>query len=348
MTNIKPYFTYGAKASDRDLVNSTVNYGGKLKRYFSSLDAEVFIGGERIVDINRIDFNYTEQKMPIYGFNSFLPSRIFVGQKIVQGTFVINFTEVGYIANLLDRIDGSSLSSPFDKVGISCDIYNTAMFKKCFDILIGYGGYNVPEEASLNNTCQVIRGVYINGFQQILDTSGEPIYEVYSFIAKDITFVKPEVVTQVIGKGKNIDTNISYDYGVAESRLITEADTIKRNSNNNSEYLGITTDVTHSILNNESSMINITFELSRNDDDIDNVKLTIADNEIGLSKTYSFNYFGGLWVCRLNKEDTDKIKKKLKDNKVANCLLEFELKRKDSNDIENISKQVGMYKSQGY
>ena len=29
-------------------------------------------------------------------------------------------------------------------------------------------------------------------------------------------------------------------------------------------------------------------------------------------------------------------------------LLEFELKRKDSNDIENISKQVGMYKSQGY
>ena len=147
---------------------------------------------------------------------------------------------------------------------------------------------------SLNNTCQVIRGVYINGFQQILDTSGEPIYEVYSFIAKDITFVKPEVVTQVIGKGKSIDTNISYDYGVAESRLITEADTIKRNSNNNSEYLGITTDVTHSILNNESSMININFELSRNDDDIDNVKLTIADNEIGLSKTYSFNYFGGL------------------------------------------------------
>ena len=71
-------------------------------------------------------------------------------------------------------------------------------------------------------------------------------------------------------------------------------------------------------------------------------------DEIGLSKTYSFNYFGGLWVCRLNKEDTDKIKKKLKDNKVANCLLEFELKRKDSNDIENISKQVGMYKSQGY
>ena len=37
------------------------------------------------------------------------------------------------------------------------------------------------------------------------------------------------------------------------------ADTIKRNSNNNSEYLGITTDVTHSILNNESSMININF-----------------------------------------------------------------------------------------
>ena len=31
MTNIKPYFTYGAKASDRDLVNSTVTVVKKCK-----------------------------------------------------------------------------------------------------------------------------------------------------------------------------------------------------------------------------------------------------------------------------------------------------------------------------
>ena len=78
----KPYFTHGVNmsASDRDLVTSTTMYNGQLKRYFSSLDAEIFIAGERILDIVRLDFSYEEKKMPYYGFNSYWPSRIFVGQ----------------------------------------------------------------------------------------------------------------------------------------------------------------------------------------------------------------------------------------------------------------------------
>lgn len=60
----KPYFTYGVNmsASDRDLVTSTTMYNGQLKRYFSSLDAEVFIGGERILDIVRLDFLTKKRK----------------------------------------------------------------------------------------------------------------------------------------------------------------------------------------------------------------------------------------------------------------------------------------------
>ena len=108
---MKSYFTYGTTASDRDFVTSTIKYSNTLKRYFSSLDAEIFIGGERILDINRIDFSYEEKKLPIYGFNSFIPSRIIVGQKIIQGTFIINFTEVGYIANLLEKIDESAIAN---------------------------------------------------------------------------------------------------------------------------------------------------------------------------------------------------------------------------------------------
>ena len=59
---IKPYFTYGVSASDRDLITSTTTYSGVHKRYFSSLDAEIFIGGERIRFLKKIikrniDFN---------------------------------------------------------------------------------------------------------------------------------------------------------------------------------------------------------------------------------------------------------------------------------------------------
>ena len=77
MANIKPYFSYGKFSNDRDLITSTTTYSGAQKRYFSSLDAEIFIGGERILDIVRIDFSYEEKKMPYYGFNSFTPSKIY-------------------------------------------------------------------------------------------------------------------------------------------------------------------------------------------------------------------------------------------------------------------------------
>lgn len=338
MTKTKSYFTYGVSNSDRDLVTSTVNYSGKLKRYFSSLDAEIFIGTERIIDIAKLEFNYTEQKLPVYGFNSFLPSRIFVGQKLVQGTFIINFTEVGYIANLLEKIDESKLVSPFERVGISCDSDNAALFKKCFDIVVGYGGYNVPEEASYNNTCQVIRGAYINGYQQILDTSGDPIYEVYSFIAKDIAYLKEKEVKEIINEpatgGKSVDLTVT------ESRLDSE---------NDINSARIVADVSHSLLDSTSSIIEATFEFKGDiNDKVDNVKLTLADNEIGISKTYTLSYYNNKWVCRLNSEDTNKIKKKLQTGRLATGSLEFELIKNSKNETENVTKIIGMYKNNGY
>lgn len=353
MSAIKPYFSYKAKASDRDLINSTVNYRGVTKRYFSSLDAEIYIGEEHIIDISKIDFNYSEQKLPMYGFNSFIPSRIFVGQKIVQGTFVINFTEVGYIANLLEKITPSDYSSTYDKVGVSCDPANAPTFAKCFDILIGYGGYNVSNEQSLNNTCQIIKGAYINGFQQVLDISGEPIYEMYSFIAKDIIFdkkppimVTPEPNDAPQGKGGK---GMTFNYGIADNSSTQEVSNIKINSSNDPNYVGVIANVTHSILSSDSSLIEATFQLLNDENnEIENVKLTISDNEIGLSKTYTLNYYNASWVFKLDKIDTDKIKSKLKSGKSANCFLEFDLRRKNLNTVENLNKNIAMHKNTGY
>lgn len=339
---MKPYFTYGAKASDRDLITSTTVYSGQHKRYFSSLDAEIFIGGERILDIARIDFNYEEKKLPLYGFNSFIPSRIIVGQKLITGTFVINFTETGYIAKLLDRIEESKIANQWDKVGISCDPNNAALFKKSFDILIGYGGYDVPEEFSYNATYQILQGVYINGYQQILDTSGEPVYEVYSFIARNLEFKKlgeaitvPDnnLSTDLGGKGKSIELPID-DMEIVESNEVTEE--IYDSS--------LIVDVTNIIKTSSNSDIRVRFPQiikGTTKATIENVRLTIADNQVNMSKSFVLNKYGFDWMIGLNKTDTDKIKNKVKTIGV-NCLLEINYKLPNSNSIKSVSKNVRM------
>lgn len=298
----KPYFTYGVQASDRDLVTSTTKYSGVHKRYFSSLDAEMFIGGERILDIARIDFTYTEQKKPIYGFNSFMPSRIIVGQKLIEGSFVINFTEVGYIAKLLDRIPESAIANQYDKVGVSCDPLNAALFRKCFDIVIGYGGYNIEKELSYKATFQVLEGVYINGYQQILDTSGEPIAEVYTFIARNLSYKTTE-------EDGNIRNNTplpypkpnalkkDYVYNVVEENNKNDVDYTKSKALGNENYLGIITDVSLKKLDKDNNcLISVTFpEIlnKKSGDKINDVKVTISDNRLNLSKTYTLSYYNG-------------------------------------------------------
>lgn len=348
----KPYFTYGVQASDRDLITSTTKYAGAHKRYFSSIDAEMFIGGERIIDIARIDFTYTEQKKPIYGFNSFLPSRIIVGQKLVEGTFIINFTEVGYIANLLERIPESSIANPYDKVGVSCDPLNAALFRKCFDIVIGYGGYNVSNETSYNATFQVIEGVYITGYQQVLDTSGEPIAEVYSFIARNLSYKKTEEDGNIKDNTPTPNPNLKsannqYDYVVVEEKNKSDVDTAKSKALGNQNYLAIITNITLRKLDKDNCLISVAFpEIinKKSGDKINNIKLTISDSKINLSKTYTLTYCDQGWVCRItDKSDIEKLNSKINSGKGINCSLEFSLYRTEIDTVFKVNKSCTMY-----
>lgn len=338
---MKSYFTYGTTASNRDLVTSTVKYSNTLKRYFSSLDAEIFIGGERILDINRIDFSYEEKKLPIYGFNSFIPSRIIVGQKIIQGTFVINFTEVGYIANLLEKIDESAIANEWDLVGQSCDPNNAALFKKSFDILIGYGGYDVPEETSYKATYQILQGVYINGYQQILDTSGEPIYEVYSFIARNLAFTKQKAeeeldpVEQIVGDKGETDTFVP-TVKEDEVEIVDENQTTGTIDDN-------TIAVNLRYVSDSNSRIKLVFTDNTVKRTVTSTRLTIADVEIGMSKSYVLKQQGTDWIYYLTKTDIDKLNKKFSKNSYMECTLEVKIKNSD-NTISNKTKNVRMYK----
>lgn len=297
----KPYFTYGVNfsASDRDLVTSTTMYSGQLKRYFSSLDAEIFIGGERILDIVRLDFSYEEKKMPFYGFNSFWPSRIFVGQKIIQGTFAINFTEPGYIAKLLQRIEGSAAQDSSSLIGQTCSLENSPLFGKAFDILVGYGGFNVENEASFRNTHQIIEGVMINGYSQILDTSGEPVMEVYSFIAKNLKFggykFDSNSYNDYIGSSDDSDIGSSGathlgGLEIVEERMSSDVASLRTKCQKDETLLGVIVDVTHALhVKDNKSHIYVDFAFLNDNKTYvkENVNLVIHDNELKISETYT-------------------------------------------------------------
>lgn len=331
----KPYFTHGVNlaASDRDLVTSTTMYSGQLKRYFSSLDAEIFIGGERILDIVRLDFSYEEKKMPFYGFNSFWPSRIFVGQKIIQGTFAINFTEPGYIAKLLQKIEGSAAQDSASLVGQTCSLENSPLFGKAFDILVGYGGFNVENEASFRNTHQILEGVMVNGYSQILDTSGEPVMEVYSFMAKNLKFGgyefdKNSYNDDIAGSDSDIGSSGQTHLGgieIVEKRISGDVADLRDKCHKDSTLLGVIVDVTNALhIKDDKSHIYIDFAFLNDNKTYvkENVSLTIHDNELGISETYTLikkkdNTFGYI----LDEAKTKLIKEKLSGKKGSQKLI---------------------------
>ena len=190
------YYTYDSNLRDRNKFTSTVETTFGTKRYFSSLDTEVYFGAVQIDEMVAIDFTIAEPKLPIYGYNSFYPNRIINGRRTVQGTFAINFTHTMYLLNILNSIDDSIMANDYEALVFRCPeedstglgIGNSAIFNKMFDITISYG-YGKTEGMQTYNSCyQTIVGVQIVDYRQALDTEGNPILDMYSFIAKDIRY----------------------------------------------------------------------------------------------------------------------------------------------------------------
>lgn len=206
------YYTYEGNLRDRNKFTSTVNTTFGTKRYFSQLDTEVYFGSEQIDEMVAFDFTISEPKLPIYGFNSFYANRIVSGRRQIQGTFAINFTGTLYLLNILNKIDDSILKAKYMATGSNiyldyesllyrCEgddttglgIGNNALFRKIFDITLSYG-YGKTEGMQTYNSCyQTLVGVQIVDHRQALDTEGNPILDMYSFIAKDIRYMDGEI-----------------------------------------------------------------------------------------------------------------------------------------------------------
>ena len=100
-----------------------------------------------------------------------------------------------YLLNILNSIDDSIIANDYESFVYRCPeedstglgIGNSPIFTKRFDITLSYG-YGKSENPSYKGCYQTLVGVQIVDYRQALDTEGNPILDMYSFIAKDIRY----------------------------------------------------------------------------------------------------------------------------------------------------------------
>lgn len=191
-TTPERYITGNNRLGDRAITSNIIDG----KRYFSSIDAEIYIGGANssyIDDIVQISWSVEQATMPLYGYNSYTFDDLAVGIRQITGSFIINFTKSGYLYDILRKTEGVNRASFYENLPSDNNLIwtsnfhkeHTASWDKSFNILIGYGDYNKNSDKT---TLILLHCVQLTGCQQVLGADGSPIAEAYSFIAKDIRY----------------------------------------------------------------------------------------------------------------------------------------------------------------
>lgn len=214
----------GSKLGDRALYANVING----KRYYSSIDAEIYIGETYIDDVVQISWAIDQATMPLYGYNSYTFDDVAVGARQISGNFVINFTKSGFMYEVLSKTKSLSRSSLYTdseaKYQLEWSSYNEKEhmpgWNRSFNIVIGYGDYKA---SGSNESVTVLRCVQLTGCQQVLSADGGPIGEVYSFIAKDIRYdigVLPETTSvENIEANSNEEEETAFTFSV-ESAVV--------------------------------------------------------------------------------------------------------------------------------
>lgn len=200
------------RLGDRTLFSHSVDG----KRYYSSLDAEIYFGETYIDNVVQISWGIEQATMPLFGYNSYTFDDIAIGARQISGSFVINFTKSGFMYDVLRNVQAvnrSTLNVP-EKLNDSSNLNWTSHFDKehkaswdrSFNIRVGYGDYN---KEGKDTSMIVLYCVQITGCQQVIGVDGAPIAEAYTFIARDVRYdVKGIPEKDVVSNDKN-DSNTS-------------------------------------------------------------------------------------------------------------------------------------------
>lgn len=146
MATNKGYFTGGLKkgsglAPTRDAYarpDSRVEYQLFGSEYFSAADVKIYFGDIWVDEAISLAFQLQEEVMPIYGYNSYTYDSIARGKRLVQGSFAINLTTVGYLQSIIENANAIFYAlEQGEKSGIISPEYYEEM--KLSDILTKLG-----------------------------------------------------------------------------------------------------------------------------------------------------------------------------------------------------------------
>lgn len=282
-----PYSTEKVRLRNKNLFTSTVDNNEGHKRYFSSIDAEVYFGETFIDDINHIHYEVVEKVLPIYGFNSHKFDVLMNGIRMIQGEFTINFTKSGWLLDIISVLGTTAESNngsveQCQKRDNYCGTVGVGFFKGIFDIIVSFGDHNSTIQ-SFNSSAHMIKGVKITGYRQMLDVSGEPIGETYTFIAQDIVF-NIDAINGLNNNfiGGNNDTTISHTsnsknakmglqlaYGLNNDDVVVAQDAANKES-----ALSLSVLCEHEYNENTSGTLVTSFKILNTDIDKKDVKIT--------------------------------------------------------------------------
>lgn len=198
--HLSSQLSYTNKVVEQDITRTSSGYIKKnpvYKRYFSQIDANVWFGDKLVTDIQNISYGLQQHDMPLFGYNSYIYDELAIGNRLVQGTFTINFTAPLYIETIIDsyqnmttNVTDKTTEDDYDKViaphyagnVITTNPEHNAIWRKGFEIDILYG----QDDDIIGQPLHVILlDCHIMSVQTIHDSSGHPILEQYTFISRD-------------------------------------------------------------------------------------------------------------------------------------------------------------------
>ena len=166
-------------------------------RYYSAVDGELYFGDIFIDEVTSISWNVQQQTMPIYGYNSYtnLQNNTSAFKQVSRRMYA-------------DDNPQTTLFSDYRKQ------LHLPMWDKGFDIVIGFGKVNGSisslTSSSPYSTYIILNCVQVTSSTIQLDYNGNPVQEVYTFIARDMNTAMSSTFNS-IHKSNNTSNNTIYD-----------------------------------------------------------------------------------------------------------------------------------------
>ena len=134
--------------------------------YFSGANVTIKLNNNHTLECAGISFNLSNSAQPAYGYASQEFDMVLPGRKLLQGSFVVNYTEANYLSGIISSIRGDTVEDITDR-------------NELFDISIEYGRSNLKRDLLLKNCYLISRG-------QTIQISEQVILEEFSFIGQAV------------------------------------------------------------------------------------------------------------------------------------------------------------------